>query len=589
LADPEFRHVSSLSQECWHAAPGGASVAAWARALIAFALREQEETVVLLPSAYEDGFARERLPPPEQWPVIEDGGLELLRYPDRFNAAAELLDGAVARGLGANPCLCAPASSWTYAETLAQANRIANVLVRELGLKSGNRVLLRAANSPLLAACWLAVVKAGGIAVTTMPLLRARELALILDKARVELALCDDPLLGELETAQKSVPVLGRILSFRALKDLAARQSAQFANLVAARDDVALIAFTSGTTGEPKGTMHFHSDVLAICDCFPRSMMRVTSGDVFSGSPPLAFTFGLGGLLLFPLRFGAATLLLERASPPDLAQAIERHRITTLFTAPTAYRALTELASRHDFSSLRECVSAGEHLPAAIAEAWRKATGIRIIDAIGATEMLHIFISAAGDAVRPGATGKPIPGYRAQIVDDDMRTLPPGETGRLAVRGPTGCRYLDNPAQQTKYVRAGWNLTGDAYRTDADGYYWYAARTDDMIISAGYNIAGPEIENVLLEHPKVKECAVVGSPDPERGEIVKAFVVLRDPADANDATTRMLQDFVKAEIAPYKYPRAIAYIDALPRTETGKVQRFRLRDSERAQRPRSDP
>ncbi|MGH7091493.1 MAG: AMP-binding protein, partial [Stellaceae bacterium] len=348
-----------------------------------------------------------------------------------------------------------------------------------------------------------------------------------------------------------------------------------------------LIAFTSGTTGEPKGTLHFHSDALAICDSFARYLMRIVPGDLVAGSPPLAFTFGLGGLLLFPLRFGAACFLMERASPPELAEAIERFRLTTIFTAPTAYRAMTELSARHDFSSLKECVSAGEHLPAAIFEGWRKATGNRIIDGIGSTEMLHIFISSSGDAVRPGATGKPIPGYRAEIVDGEMRPVPVGETGRLAVRGPTGCRYLANPVQQAKYVRDGWNLTGDAYRRDEDGYYWYQARTDDMIISSGYNIAGPEIENVLLEHPKVKECAVVGAPDAERGEIVKAFVVLRDAAEAGEALTRALQNFVKAEIAPYKYPRAIEYIDALPRTETGKVQRFRLRQRERERFGRS--
>jgi 2-aminobenzoate-CoA ligase len=543
---------------------------------------------VLHPSAYEDSFARDRLPPRAEWPAIEDGGLHELRYPEHINAAAELVDKSVARGLGRRPCLRSPASVWSYAETLARANRIANVLVREMGLRSGNRVLLRGANTPLLAACWLAVVKAGGIAVTTMPLLRARELAAVIDKAQIAFALSEGALLGELEAAQKAAPALRQILSFDALDALAARQSDEFANAAAARDDVALIAFTSGTTGQPKGTMHFHSDVLAICDSFARHLMRIAPDDIFAGSPPLAFTFGLGGILLFPLRFGASTMLLERASPPDLANAIERHRITTLFTAPTAYRVLTGLATRHDFSSLKACVSAGEPLPAAIFEGWRLATGIRIIDGIGSTEMLHIFISASGDAIRPGATGKPIPGYRAQIVDDEMRPLPPGETGRLAVRGPTGCRYLDNPEQQAKYVRDGWNLTGDAYRMDQDGYYWYQARTDDMIISAGYNIAGPEIENVLLEHPKVKECAVVGAPDAERGQIVKAFVVLHERSDAGAAMTRLLQDFVKAAIAPYKYPRIIEYIDALPRTETGKVQRFRLREPAKTDTPEGE-
>jgi 2-aminobenzoate-CoA ligase len=545
--------------------------------------------MMLHPSAYEDSFARDHLPPQEQWPVLEDGGLAALAYPPRLNAAVELLDRAVAGGLGARPCLRAPGTSWSYAETLERANRVANVLVREMGLRSGNRVLLRAANSPMLAVCWLAVLKAGGIAVTTMPLLRARELAYVIDKARVEFALCDAALARELDAARAAAPVLRRTVYFDTddsggLEALAARQSDAFANIIPSRDDVALIAFTSGTTGQAKGTMHFHSDVLAICDCFPRSTLGACADDIFAGSPPLAFTFGLGGILLFPLRCGASTLLLARAGPADLAVAIEQHRISVLFTAPIAYRALADLATRHDLSSLRKCVSAGEHLPAAIADAFRAATGLGIIDGLGSTEMLHIFISAAGDAIRPGATGQAIPGYRAMIVDDAMQPQAPNTPGRLAVRGPTGCRYLDNPEQQEKYVRGGWNLTGDAYRMDEDGYFWYVARTDDMIVSAGYNIAGPEVEAVLLEHPKVRECAVVGAPDPERGTIVKAFVVLREGTTGDEATTRELQDFVKAQIAPYKYPRAIAYLDALPRTETGKVQRFRLRQTDEAPR-----
>jgi 2-aminobenzoate-CoA ligase len=416
-----------------------------------------------------------------------------------------------------------------------------------------------------------------------MPLLRARELGFILGKAQIGFALCEAAFADELRAAAS--PAL-RMVQYGSdapdgLDALMARQSAEFANVIPSRDDVALIAFTSGTTGQAKGTMHFHSDVLAICDLFPRSCLHATEDDIFAGSPPLAFTFGLGGILLFALRCGASTLLLERAGPPDLIAAIERHKVSIIFTAPTAYRAMTEMVAKHDISSLRKCVSAGEHLPAATFEGWRKATGIAIIDGLGSTELLHIFISHPPEDARPGATGKPIPGYQAMIVDDAMRPLPDGEVGKLAVRGATGCRYLDNPEQQHRYVREGWNLTGDAYRRDEDGYFWYAARTDDMIISAGYNIAGPEIEAVLLEHPKVRECAVVGSPDAERTEIVKAFVVLRDAGDATEATTKELQDFVKAQIAPYKYPRAIEYIEALPRTETGKVQRFRLREKER--------
>ncbi len=537
-------------------------------------------------SAHIDSFARDHLPPRELWPVMTSGGRPELDYPPHLNAAVELLDRMVEKGFGPRPCLRDGTSIWSYAELLERANRIAHVLVQEMGLVPGNRVLLRAANTPMMAACWFAVLKAGGIVVATMPLLRARELAYIIDKAQIEFAFCDKDLSGELESAREQAPALRHIIRFHSgdpegLESRMARQPSHFDNVATAQDDVALIAFTSGTTGAAKGTMHFHRDVLAICDCFPRHVLKPQPQDIFCGSPPLAFTFGLGGLLLFPMRVGASTLLLPKVTAEGLLQAIERHRVSIVFTAPTLYRGMAVLAPRFALGSLRHCVSAGETLPLPVFEAWQRATGMPIIDGIGSTEMLHIFISAAGEEIRPGATGKPIPGYEAQIVDDDGRVLPPGTIGRLAVRGPTGCRYLDNVEQQRKYVRDGWNLTGDAYRMDEEGYFWYQARLDDMIISAGYNISGPEVEAVLLDHPKVLECAVIGAPDRERGEIVKAFVVLREPGDAGDATTRLLQDYVKAQIAPYKYPRAIEFVTALPRTETGKVQRFRLRDQER--------
>jgi 2-aminobenzoate-CoA ligase len=563
---------------------------------------------MLDPSAHRDSFTRDHLPPPEQWPVFDTGGLAELNYPKRLNAAVELLDRMVEKGFGDRPCLrtettawretVAPAGGppvalpnliaevWSYAELRERANRIANVLVAELGLVPGERVLLRDANTPMMAACWFAVLKAGGVAVATMPLLRARELAYIIDKAKVRYALCADDLAAELVQARQTTPTLEKLILFRSsapdgLEARMRRHPADFANVMTSHDDVALIAFTSGTTGAAKGTMHFHRDVLAICDCFPPYVLQPGPDDIFCGSPPLAFTFGLGGLLLFPMRAGASTLLLPKVTAEGLLQAIQRHRCTTCFTAPTLYRAMADLASNFDLASLKQCVSAGETLPLPIFQAWHRATGIKIIDGIGSTEMLHIFISAAGTDIRPGATGKPIAGYRAMVVDETGKPAPPDTIGRLAVRGPTGCRYLDMPEQQKKYVQNGWNLTGDAYRMDGDGYFWYQARTDDMIVSAGYNISGPEVEAVLLDHPKVLECAVVGSPDPSRGEIVKAFVILR-PGAANDDATRMeLQDYVKAQIAPYKYPRAVEFVAALPRTETGKIQRFRLREEER--------
>ena len=534
-----------------------------------------------------DTFTRDSLPPRALWPEMRHDRLPALRYPERLNCAVELLDRRVEQGHGDRVVFRTPAGDWTYGQLLERANRIANVLVDDLGLVPGNRVLLRGFNGPEMAAIWFAVLKAGGVVVCTMPLLRTRELIFTADKARVALALTDARIAGECEAAMQvtgtgATRAGARCVAFGGdaeLDRLAARKSTTFGNVATAADDVALIAFTSGTTGEGKGTMHFHRDVLAVCDCFPPHVLRADPDDLFCGSPPFAFTYGLGGLVLFPMRIGASALLLEQATPPQLLDGIETYRPTVSFTAPTAYRAMLGLLEKggRDVSSLRLCVSAGEALPLATFEAWKRATGISIIDGIGATEMLHIFISASGDDIRPGSTGKVVPGYDAEVQDDDGRRVPDGTIGKLAVRGPTGCRYLDNLERQAAYVRNGWNLTGDSYVRDADGYFWYQARTDDMIISAGYNISGPEVENVLLLHPKVKEVAVVGLPDPERGHAVSAFVVPRD-CEGTPELGRELQDFVKREIAPYKYPRRIEFVNELPRTATGKLQRYRLRE-----------
>ncbi|WP_151633716.1 AMP-binding protein [Noviherbaspirillum aerium] len=527
-----------------------------------------------------DSFAMDSLPPREQWPEFLFD-LPELHYPARLNCASELLDKAVAAGLGDKPALRSRSETWTYAELLDKVNRIAGVLTEDMRLIPGSRVLLRGANHPMMAASVLAVWKAGCIAVPTMPLLRAPELAVIIDKAQVGAALCADGLKDELEKAREQSGMLGQVVYFggetsEGLEQLMSSRPAQFEAADTSAEDVCLIAFTSGTTGKPKGTMHFHRDILAACDCFPKSVLQVQQDDIIIGTPPLAFTFGLGGLLLFPLRAGATAVLLEKLTPETLMQAVQEFRTTICFTAPTFYRQMIAFADRYDISSLKKSVSAGEALPTATRDAWQRATGIAMIDGIGSTEMLHIFISASGADIRPGAVGKPVPGYQACVLDDEGRPLGPGKTGRLAVRGPTGCRYLSDP-RQANYVQHGWNLTGDAFEMDADGYFWYRARTDDMIISAGYNIAGPEVEDALLKHPAVAECAVIGVPDEERGQIVKAYVVLKQGGAPSAELTRQLQDHVKQSIAPYKYPRAIEYRDALPRTETGKLQRFRLR------------
>ncbi|MCI3933611.1 AMP-binding protein [Streptomyces sp. AN091965] len=538
------------------------------------------------PTGHVDTFAREHLPPRDQWPALVRDRPEL-HYPDRLNCGAELLDASARRyGTDRPAFVGADGTAWTYGELQDQVDRIAHVLTAELGVVPGNRVLLRGATSPRLAACWLAVMKAGAVAVTVLAQQRAQELATMCEIAQVSHALCDARAVDDLIKA--GVPGL-RVTTYggEGPDDLLARAAARapepYGAVDTAADDVALIAFTSGTTGRPKGCMHFHRDVLAIADTFARHVLKARSDDVFAGSPPLGFTFGLGGLVIFPLRVGASSVLLEQAGPKQLLPAIAAHRVSVLFTAPTAYRAMLDAldgppppdgSGPYDVSSLRRCVSAGENLPAATWQAWHERTGLRVINGIGATELLHIFISAADEAIRPGTTGLPVPGWHARVVDASGAPVPDGEPGLLAVRGPVGCRYLADPRQHD-YVRHGWNVTGDTYVRDADGYFRFVARADDMIISAGYNIAGPEVEEALLRHPDVVETAVVGRPDERRGQIAVAYVVLRDGATPD---AERLREFVKAELVPYKCPRAVEFLDALPRTATGKLQRFRLRE-----------
>ncbi|MBI2683564.1 MAG: benzoate-CoA ligase family protein [Acidobacteriales bacterium] len=540
-------------------------------------------------SAHLDTFCHDHLPPRALWPELDLAGAGLA-YPAQLNAAAELLDRHIAAGHGERVLFHYCGETWSYRRLYETSNRIAHVLVEDLLLIPGNRVLLRSPNNPMMAACWFGVLKAGGVAVSTMPLLRQRELATIVEKAKVSLALTDHRIAAEIEEVMLPQPGM-RVVRFgkespMSLETLMESKPAEFANCATSAEDVAIIAFTSGTTGRNKGTMHFHRDLLAVADTFGRHVLAAEPDDIFIGSPPLAFTYSLGGLLLFPTRIGASTLLVEQVAPPQLLEAITAHKPTVLFTSPTAYRAMLPRIKEADVSSLRKCVSAGEHLPKATFDAWLEATGLRIIDGIGSTEMLHMFISSPDAATRSGSTGRVVPGYRARVVDEHLQDVPPGQVGRLAVIGPTGCRYLNNLEDQRKYVQNGWNLTGDAYIVDDEGYFWYQARTDDMIISSGYNISGPEVENALLDHPNVLECAVIGVPDETRGHLVKAYVVLEPGSQSSDALVKELQDFVKTVIAPYKYPRAIEFVPSLPRTLTGKLQRYVLRQGAVAtQRP----
>ncbi len=547
----------------------------------------------LLPSSHTDTFARDRLPPKDQWPVFIADRPEL-DYPDQINCAVELVDRHVQAGRGDRIALHGVSDfnkgggdfSWTYAQLQDKSHRIAQVLTQDMGLVPGNRILLRGGNSPMMAAGLLGALKAGLVVVPTMPLLRAGELAQIIDKAQVSAALCDSLLADELQQCMtpghaSHSASLQRMVQFRSdapdgLEQRMARQSGAYTAHPTSRDDVCLIAFTSGTTGKPKGTMHFHRDVLAMCDLFPRHILHMNDTDVVCGTPPIAFTFGLGGLLAFALRHGASTVLLEKHTPDSLLQTIAKYRATQCYTAPTMYRQMAPLAAQHDLRSLKHPVSAGEALPDATRQLWKQATGIEMTDGIGGTEVIHIYISSAGQQVRAGSIGQVVPGYEAQIVDDDMQPVPPGTVGRLAVRGPTGCKYLADPRQQD-YVKDGWNLPGDTFVMDADGYFSYQARNDDMIISAGYNIAGPEVEGALLQHPAVAECGVVGMPDEDRGQIVQAYVVLKPGHIGDAAMEKALQEHVKQSIAPFKYPRKVVFMEALPRTETGKLQRFKLR------------
>ncbi|MDH6567205.1 2-aminobenzoate-CoA ligase [Streptomyces sp. SAI-117] len=536
----------------------------------AHAARKARGRPAMNASAHVDTFARDHLPPPDQWPELRFD-LPELRYPDRLNCAAELLTGPP----DDRPAFRTPAGdTWTYGTLRARVDRLAHLLTGDLGVVPGNRVLLRGPTTPWLAACWLAVLKAGAVAVTVLAQQRPHELATMCGIARIGHALCDIRAVDDLAKAE--IPGL-RITTYGGdtPDDLLNREApgTPYPAVRTAADDVALIAFTSGTTGRPKGCMHFHRDVLAIADTFSKHVLRPHVDDVFAGSPPLGFTFGLGGLVIFPMRAGASSLLLEQAHPRQLLPAIAEHRVSVLFTAPTAYRAMLDELDAYDVSSLRRCVSAGENLPAATWQAWRERTGLRIVNGIGATELLHIFISAADEHIRPGTTGVPVPGWQARVVDETGHEKPDGEPGLLAVRGPVGCRYLADPRQR-EYVRDGWNFTGDTYVRESDGYFRYVARADDMIISAGYNIAGPEVEDALLRHPDVVEAAVVGRPDEARGQVVVAYAVLKEGAERD---AEALRAFVKGELAPYKCPREIVFLEALPRTATGKLQRFRLR------------
>lgn len=535
---------------------------------------------------YEDNFAHDHLPNPLLMADCFTGHADF-EFPADLNCVERLLDRHIAEGNGDRIAIRTFEATWTFNDLYEKANRIAHVLTDNLDFKPGNRVLIRSANNPMYVAVWFGVLKAGGIVVATMPLLREKELSIMVESAEISHAFCDYRLEDALVEVQS--PFLKHIITFNGtgqglskLETLMGNKPKTFANYPTKADSLAIIGFTSGTTGKPKMTSHYHKDILLICEAFPKYSLQPTQDDIFTGSPPLGFTFGLGGLVLFPFYFGASTFLIEKPSPELLLQAIQDHKVTICFTAPTAWRVLTTKVNDYDVSSLRKCVSAGETLPLKVWEDWYEATGLKIIDGIGSTEILHIFISSNEENMRKGATGLPVRGYEARIIDHEGNEITDGSPGRLAVRGITGCKYLVSEEKQKEYVENGWNITGDIFRKDEDGYFWFVARGDDMIISSGYNIAAIEVESVLLGHEAVAECAVVGLPDESRGMLVCAYIVLKDAAIAGDATTKEIQDWFKKVAAPYKYPREIRYVDVLPKTETGKIQRFKLKNEVKA-------
>jgi len=526
---------------------------------------------------YEDNFAHESLPNQETQPDYTFLDLPQFQRPEMLNCVERLLDNHIKEDRGDRVCIRTFESTWTYQELYEKSNQIAHVLVNDLGLQSGNRVLIRSSNNPIMVACWFAIVKAGGIVVATMPLLRSKELTTIIDCAEISHALCDNDLADEMNLVKSDFLKKVCFYNNSKLEELMQSKDKTFTNYHSKSDSICLIGFTSGTTGLPKMTAHYHKDILNICEAFPNYSLQPTPNDIFTGSPPLGFTFGLGGLVLFPMYLGASTFLIEKPSPDLLLKAIQEHKITICFTAPTAWRIITTKVNDFDISSLRKCVSAGEALPLKVWEDWYNTTGLKIIDGIGATEMLHIFISSNENNMKPGATGKAITGYEAKIIDANGFEVPINEPGRLAVRGITGCKYLNRIDKQKEYVENGWNITGDIFRKDENDYFWFVARGDDMIISSGYNIAAIEVESVLLTHDDILECAVVGLPDDERGMLVCAHIVLQEKNKATDAMKNRIQHWFKEVAAPYKYPRVIHFVEELPKTETGKIQRFKLK------------
>lgn len=403
----------------------------------------------------------------------------------------------------------------------------------------------------------------------------------------------DATLVGEIERALLDVgdpPVLlvtgdgpDGVPLRQSLHRLAASAGTEFEPHATSSGDPAVIAYTSGTEAQPKGACYFSTDILTIADTFARHVIGVSDRDTTGGHLSLGFAFGLGSLLVSPLRFGAATVLADGFSAERLLSSIERHRITLLFGTATSYRLLLripEFERRFDLRSLRLCVSAGEPLDREVVLEWMRRTGRELIDSLGTTEMCHAFLSQRPGGVLPGATGLPVPGYEVRIVDDGLEELPSGTPGLLAVRGPTGCVYWRRPHAQRAYVREGWNVTGDIMIRDDRGYFWFQGRCDELIISAGYNISPLEVERVLLEHQAVAEAAVVASPDPIRGFVPKAFVVLENNATPDPAIILALQEHAQRGLAGYKCPRRYELLASLPRTLTGEIDRAALRAGE---------
>jgi benzoate-CoA ligase len=507
--------------------------------------------------------------------------------PDRFNATAYFVDRIVEEGHGARTAILCGDQAISYQEVLAEVNRAGNALL-ELGVEIENRVALLLLDCPEFAYAFFGAIKIGAVPVPINTLLKPQDYGYLLRDSRARALIVSAELLSSVESIlptlerMRHVVVVGEAARYASFAQLLQRQAADLEAADTCKDDVAFWLYTSGTTGMSRAAVHLQHDMVYCSRLYADSILNIGPEDRTFSIAKLYFAYGLGNALYCPFAVGASTVFFPgRPMPEAVFTTVKRYRPTLFFGVPTAYAAMlhaAEQGAEADFSSVRLCVSAGEPLPAGLYRRWLDRFGVEILDGIGSTEVLHIFLSNRPGSVRPGSSGLPVPGYEAQIVDDDGATVGPGEIGNLMVRGDSTCAYYWNKHDASRRQIAGeWIRTGDKYHTDEDGYFWYDGRSDDMLKAGGIWVSPTEVEGVIVEHPAVLECAVVGAEDEERLVKPKAYVVLKDGAQAADGLVLEIQELVKGRLAPYKYPRWIEFVDDLPKTATGKIQRYKLR------------